>query len=339
MVKSTFHIGGGGGYGGSSGGGGYSGGGGGGFSSGGADKYGDSFGSMKAVDYSSVQNFVQIVKNFYQECETVRSRTENDVMTWRGANDVFVDGSANFKPILEFSEAGIPEYLMTTVAAQKYEKPTTIQSQAWPIALSGVDMTGIARTGSGKTLAFVLPAIIHIMAQPDLRRGDGPVALILAPTRELAKQCQEVAEMFGRPCGVETVAVYGGADKGQQIRQLEKGAHIVVACPGRLLDLIQSGKTNLHRTTYLCLDEADRMLDMGFEPQIRKILGQIRKDRQTLMFSATWPKEIQKLAGDFMTDPTLIFIGNQELTVNKNITQLVEVVQEFEKVGVKAVDF
>lgn len=103
---------------------------------------------------------------------------------------------------------------MATVAAQKYETPTIIQSQSWPIALSGVDMTGIARTGSGKTLAFVLPAIIHIMAQPDLRPGDGPVVVMLAPTRELAKQCQEVAETFGKPCGVRTVAVYGGADKG-----------------------------------------------------------------------------------------------------------------------------
>lgn len=103
-------------------------------------------------------------------------------------------------------------------------------------------MQGIARTGSGKTLAFVLPSIIHIMAQPDLRPGDGPVAVILAPTRELAKQVQEVAEQFGKPCGVNTVAVYGGADKRSQIGALERGAHIVVACPGRLLDLIQSGK-------------------------------------------------------------------------------------------------
>ena len=110
------------------------------------------------------------------------------------------------------------------------------------LALSGADMQGIARTGSGKTLAFVLPSIIHIMAQPDLRPGDGPVAVILAPTRELAKQVQEVAEQFGKPCGVNTVAVYGGADKRSQIGALERGAHIVVACPGRLLDLIQSGK-------------------------------------------------------------------------------------------------
>lgn len=113
-------------------------------------------------------------------------------------NQVFVQGSANFKPILKFEEAGIPDYLMKTVKAHKYEIPTQIQSQSWPIALSGVDMTGIARTGSGKTLAFVLPAIIHIMAQPDLRPGDGPVAVMLAPTRELAKQCQEVAETFGK---------------------------------------------------------------------------------------------------------------------------------------------
>ena len=235
------------------------GGGGGGYSSGGygggggygGDKWDNSFSGMKAVDYSSVQNFVQIVKNFYQECEAVRARTEQEVMAWRNENDVFVDGSANFKPILEFMEAGIPDYLMQTVNAQKFEKPTVIQSQAWPIALSGVDMTGIARTGSGKTLAFVLPAIIHIMAQPDLRPGDGPVALILAPTRELAKQCQEVAETFGTPCGVHTVAVYGGADKGSQIRQLEKGAHIVVACPGRLLDLIQRNCYNNFKKTTL----------------------------------------------------------------------------------------
>lgn len=291
----------------------------------------DSFSDMKSVNYSEVENFIQIVKNFYQECEAVRNRTEEEVMAWRSENEVFVQGTANFKPILEFMEAGIPDYLMATVSGQGYQKPTIIQSQSWPIALSGVDMTGIARTGSGKTLAFVLPAIIHIMAQPDLRAGDGPVACILAPTRELAKQCQEVAETFGTPCGVRTVAVYGGADKGQQIRALDNGAHIVVACPGRLLDLIQSRKTNLHRTTYLVLDEADRMLDMGFEPQIRKIVGQIRKDRQTVMFSATWPKEIQKLANDFMNDPTQIFIGNQELTINTNITQLVEVVQEYEK--------
>ena len=167
-------------------------------------------------------------------------------------------------------------------------------------------MIGIARTGSGKTLAFILPAIIHIMAQPDLRSGDGPVVLILSPTRELAKQVQEEALKFGSVCGVNAVAVYGGADKNRQVNELNKGAHIVVACPGRLLDLLNQNKINLHRTTYLVMDEADRMLDMGFEPQIRKVVGQIRKERQTLMFSATWPTSVQKLAADFMTDATQV---------------------------------
>lgn len=211
---------------------------------------------MKAVDYNSVANFIPIVKEFYQECEAVQNRSEAEVMEWRSQKEVYVQGPANFKPILQFIEAGIPDYLMQTISAANYLTPTTIQSQSWPIgkliinpdallmtflALSGADMQGIARTGSGKTLAFVLPAIIHIMAQPDLRPGDGPVAVILAPTRELAKQVQEVAEQFGRPCGVNTVAVYGGADKRSQIGALDKGAHIVVACPGRLLDLIHSG--------------------------------------------------------------------------------------------------
>jgi ATP-dependent RNA helicase DDX5/DBP2 len=190
--------------------------------------------------------------------------------------------------------------------AQKYDTPTVIQSQSWPIALSGLDMIGIARTGSGKTLSFILPAIIHIMAQPDLRPNDGPVALVLCPTRELAKQVKKEAQKFGADCGVNAVAIYGGTDKNRQIAELNKGAHIVVACPGRLLDLLNQGKINLHRTTYLVLDEADRMLDMGFEPQIRKVIGQIRAERQTLMFSATWPKSVQTLAADFATSATKV---------------------------------
>ena len=121
---------------------------------------------------------------------------------------------------MDSTEKGL---LLNRALGQQYEAPTTIQSQAWPIALSGADMVGIARTGSGKTLAFCLPAIIHIMAQPPLQHGDGPIALILSPTRELAKQVEEVARTFGKPCGVHSVAVYGGADKNSQISQLNKG--------------------------------------------------------------------------------------------------------------------
>lgn len=290
-----------------------------------------SFNNMKAVDWDKVTNLIQIVKNFYTEALSVSARTTEEVTDWRKKNSVRVVGTANMKPILTFEEACIPPYLMNIIRQQHYEAPTVIQSQSWPIALSGCDMVGIARTGSGKTLAFCLPAIVHIMAQPDLRSGDGPVALILSPTRELAKQVEEVARLYGKTCHINSVAVYGGADKNSQISLLNKGAHIVVACPGRLLDLINQKKLNLHRTTYVVMDEADRMLDMGFEPQIRKVVGQIRKDRQTLMFSATWPTSVQKLANDFMNDPTQIYIGNEGLAVNSNIKQIIDVITENEK--------
>jgi len=130
--------------------------------------------------------------------------------------------------------------------------------------------------------------MVHINAQPLISPGDGPIALFLAPTRELAVQIQTECQRFGTSSRLRTVAVYGGVPKGQQIRDLSRGAEIIVATPGRLIDMLESGKTNLRRVTYLVMDEADRMLDMGFEPQIRKILGQIRPDKQTLMFSATW---------------------------------------------------
>lgn len=138
--------------------------------------------------------------------------------------------------------------------------------------------------------------LISLLRQPLLVAGDGPVALMLAPTRELAVQIQQECTKFGANSRIRNTAVYGGAAKGPQIRDLQRGVEIVIATPGRLIDMLETGKTNLRRVTYLVLDEADRMLDMGFEPQIRKIIGQIRPDRQTLMFSATWPNDVKKLA-------------------------------------------
>ena len=159
------------------------------------------------------------------------------------------------------------------------------------MALSGRDMIGIAATGSGKTLSYCLPSIVHINAQPQLQYGDGPIVLVLAPTRELAVQIQTECSKFGKSSRIRNTCVYGGAPKGPQIRDLARGVEICIATPGRLIDMLEAGKTNLKRVTYLVLDEADRMLDMGFEPQIRKIVDQIRPDRQTLMWSATWPKK------------------------------------------------
>merc|ERR1712147_113411 len=195
-------------------------------------------------------------------------------------------------------------------------------------------MIGIASTGSGKTCAFLLPGMVHINAQPHLKRGDGPVMLVLAPTRELAVQIKEECDKFGGSSGIKNICVYGGAPKGDQARALRDGVEIVIATPGRLIDFLESNTTNLRRVTYPVLDEADRMLDMGFEPQIRKITSQIRPDRQTLLWSATWPREIQKLARDLCREePTHINIGSQDLKACKNIKQYTEVVQQHEKMS------
>ena len=180
-------------------------------------------------------------------------------------------------------------------------------------------------------MGYLLPGIIHINNQPYLERGDGPIVLVLAPTRELAQQIQEVAQEFGRTSRIKNTCVFGGAPKGPQLRDLEHGCEIVIATPGRLIDFLEMGKTNLRRCTYLVLDEADRMLDMGFEPQIRKIVEQIRPDRQVLMWSATWPKEVRNLAEDFLRDYVHINIGAHSLHANHNILQIVDVCEEHQK--------
>ncbi|XP_076309487.1 putative ATP-dependent RNA helicase DDX5 isoform X1 [Tachypleus tridentatus] len=270
-------------------------------------------------------------KNFYVEHMAVLRRTPEEVEMYRRVHDVTVRGRNVPIPVQDFMEGNFPPYVMSAVQNQNYKKPTPIQAQGWPIALSGRDMVGIAQTGSGKTLAYILPAIVHISNQPYLERGDGPIVLVLAPTRELAQQIQQVASDFGHLSRIRNTCVFGGAPKGPQLRDLERGAEICIATPGRLIDFLECGKTNLRRCTYLVLDEADRMLDMGFEPQIRKIVEQIRPDRQTLMWSATWPKEVRALAEDFLKDYVQVNIGALQLSANHNILQIVDVCQETEK--------
>ncbi|PSK33688.1 ATP-dependent RNA helicase DBP2 [Candidozyma pseudohaemuli] len=270
-------------------------------------------------------------KNFYTEHPEVAARSDADVQAFRKENDMTIEGPDIPKPITSFDEAGFPDYVLSEVKQQGFPKPTAIQCQGWPMALSGRDMVGIAATGSGKTLSYCLPAIVHINAQPLLKHGDGPVVLILAPTRELAVQIQQECSKFGASSRIRNTCIYGGAPKGQQIRDLARGVEICIATPGRLIDMLETKKTNLRRVTYLVLDEADRMLDMGFEPQIRKIVDQIRPDRQTLMWSATWPKEVKNLTRDYLIDPIQVTIGSLELAASHTITQLVEVITEFEK--------
>lgn len=270
-------------------------------------------------------------KSFYKEDPHVTNRSDQEVQAFRKEHQITVYGSHVPRPVETFDEAAFPQYVMSEVKAQGFTKPTAIQSQGWPMALSGRDMVGIAETGSGKTLTYCLPAIVHINAQPLLSPGDGPIVLVLAPTRELAVQIQTEMTKFGKSSRIRNTCVYGGVPRGPQIRELTRGVEVCIATPGRLIDMLESQRTNLRRVTYLVLDEADRMLDMGFEPQIRKIVSQIRPDRQTLMWSATWPKEVRQLAEDFLHDYIQAYIGSTDLSANHKITQIVEIVSEFEK--------
>ncbi|XP_059211647.1 probable ATP-dependent RNA helicase DDX17 [Centropristis striata] len=270
-------------------------------------------------------------KNFYTEHPEVQHMSQYEMEEFRRKKEITVRGTGCPKAVTAFHHAQFPQYVNEVLIQQNFKEPTAIQCQGFPAALSGRDLVGIAQTGSGKTLAYLLPAIVHINHQPYLERGDGPICLVVAPTRELAQQVQQVAYDYGKSSRIKSTCVYGGAPKGPQIRDLERGVEICIATPGRLIDFLESGKTNLRRCTYLVLDEADRMLDMGFEPQIRKIVEQIRPDRQTLMWSATWPKDVRQLAEDFLRDHIQINIGALELSANHNILQIVDVCMETEK--------
>ncbi|OIW17177.1 hypothetical protein TanjilG_18132 [Lupinus angustifolius] len=265
-----------------------------------SSKTNDDGGSPRKLNLDGLPHFE---KNFYSESPTVRAMTEDEVEEYRRRREITVEGRDVPKPVKTFHDVGFPEYVIQEIEKAGFTEPTPIQSQGWPMALKGRDLIGIAETGSGKTLAYLLPAIVHVNAQPILDHGDGPIVLVLAPTRELAVQIQQEATKFGESSRIKSTCIYGGVPKGPQVRDLQKGVEIVIATPGRLIDMLESNHTNLRRVTYLVLDEADRMLDMGFDPQIRKIASQIRPDRQTLYWSATWPKEVEQLSRKFLYNP------------------------------------
>lgn len=235
------------------------------FGGGGSRNGGDRFGggggkktvgensSLTQPDWGSIQ-LSAFKKDFYKPNPIVQQRSPLDIDAFRAEHSITIQGRAP-NPIINFDEINMPDYVMNEIRRQGYEKPTPIQAQGWPIALSGANMVGIAKTGSGKTLAYILPAIIHINNQQRLYRGDGPIALVLAPTRELAQQIQQVASEFGSESHVRNTCCFGGASRGPQARDLQRGCEIVIATPGRLIDFLESGQTNLKRCTYLVLDE------------------------------------------------------------------------------------
>jgi ATP-dependent RNA helicase DDX5/DBP2 len=278
------------------------------------------------IDWNT-ETLTPFKKDFYKEVEELASLGDEMVAALREELNVTVFGNNVPKPFEQWEQTGLPTSIVQHLKDLNIIEPTPIQRQGIPVALSGGDMVGVSRTGSGKTLAYAMPLMLHIAAQPIVKSGEGPIGLIMAPTRELAKQIDGELAKLCRAQGrdgvvVKHCAVYGGADRHRQISHLRQSPDILVATPGRLIDLVSSNETNLKRTTYLVLDEADRMLEMGFRDDLETIVSYIRPDKQTLMWSATWPMEVREIASSFMNEQfSRIQIGSQELHANSNIQQ------------------
>jgi ATP-dependent RNA helicase DDX3X len=249
------------------------------------------------------------------------------------------------EPVNTFTNPPLDDHLLSNIKLSGYATPTPVQKYSIPIVMGGRDLMACAQTGSGKTGGFLFPILSQAFQRgPSVAPAAGggnfrqrkafPTSLILAPTRELVSQIYDEARKFAYRSWVRPCVVYGGADIGTQLRSIERGCDLLVATPGRLVDLIERGRISLSNIKYLVLDEADRMLDMGFEPQIRRIVeGEDMpnvQNRQTLMFSATFPRDIQMLARDFLKDYVFLSVGRVGST-SENITQKVEYVEDQDK--------
>ncbi len=285
---------------------------------------------MPSVNHGMIK-YEDFRKNFYAESVELADITPEEVEDLRiKMENIKCRGQDIPKPIAKWSQAAFPAQILDVIREQKFEKPTPIQSQALPTIMSGRDMIGIAKTGSGKTLAFLLPMFRHIKDQRPVENLEGPVGLILAPTRELVIQIHRDCKPYLKALNLRAVAVYGGAPIKDQIGELKRGADIIVATGGRLIDLLAANQgrvTNLRRVTYVVMDEADRMFDLGFEPQIMKILNNIRPNRQLVLFSATFPLKLEALARKVLAKPVEISVGGRSV-VPPEITQVIEVREE-----------
>ncbi|GAB1609143.1 probable ATP-dependent RNA helicase DDX43 isoform X1 [Argonauta hians] len=294
---------------------------------------------QEEYDRKKFEGLPPVVKNFYKEHPDVANMSEMEVAEFRKVNNdiqiisLAVNNSDKLpNPVRTFYEAFYgDDDILNQIKKQGFKKPSPIQSQAWPVLLQGKDMIGIAQTGTGKTMAFLLPALIHICGQTIPReKREGPTVLVVCPTRELALQIEgEINKIDYKR--ISCVCLYGGGSRRRQIDVLKKGVDIVVATPGRLNDLVESKVVSVKYVSFLVLDEADRMLDLGFEAQIRLFLLDIRPDRQTVMTSATWPPDVQEMADRYMKDPVKINVGSLELTAVHSVEQRVEIIEEYDK--------
>ena len=287
---------------------------------------------LKPVDHANI-DYLPFRKNLYIVPRALARLTEAEVNERREDLSIKVRGKGCPAPVESWEQCGLSERVLQCLDRLNLTSPFAIQQQAIPAIMCGRDLIAVAKTGSGKTLAFLLPMFRHILVQPPLQEGDGPIGLIMAPARELAFQIFNEAKKFCKSLGLRVACVYGGAGVAEQIADLKRGAEIVVCTPGRMIDILcmQAGKmTTLRRVTMVVIDEADRCFDMGFAPQIDMILSNIRPDRQIVLFSATFPKQIEKLAKSVLRLPLEVVVGERS-TVNKDITQIVEVHEDADK--------
>ncbi len=215
-----------------------------------------------------------------------------------------------------FSSLGLNEPIRRVLSAENYTDPTPIQARAIPLLLAGKDLLGIAQTGTGKTAAFALPILQSLFENRAPAGRRAARALVLAPTRELAIQIADSFRVYGRHLGLRQAVVFGGVGQKPQVNALARGVDILVATPGRLLDLLGQGHLRLDRVTHLVLDEADRMLDMGFVRDVRRIVAELPKQRQSQFFSATMPSDVARLAGEILADPVRIEVTPSATTVD-----------------------
>lgn len=282
----------------------------------------------------SLINYSPFQRDLYREVPELARMSQADTTEVRRAlGNIRIRGKRCPKPIRSFGQCGLSSAILDVIGRAGFTAPTPIQAQAIPCIMSGRDVIGIAKTGSGKTLAFMLPVMRHVLLQERPVAGEGPIGLLIAPTRELAIQIYGEAKRFARAVGLRCVCAYGGSGVKDQIAELKRGADIVICTPGRMIDLLamNSGRiTNLRRVTIVVLDEADRMFDMGFEPQLTRLVENVRPDRQTVMFSATFPMQVERLARKVLSHPVEIVVGGRSVAAS-SIEQHIEVRSEESK--------
>ncbi|XP_068982828.1 probable ATP-dependent RNA helicase DDX23 [Bombus flavifrons] len=291
--------------------------------------------------------------------KALHEMTERDWRIFREDYNITIKGGRIPDPIRSWKESGFPKEILDIIDKVGYKDLTPIQRQAIPIGLQNRDIIGVAETGSGKTLAFLIPLLLWITSLPKIERleeaDQGPYSIILAPTRELAQQIEEETNKFGQPLGIRTVVVVGGLSREEQGFRLRMGCEIVIATPGRLIDVLENRYLVLNQCTYIVLDEADRMIDMGFEPDVQKILEYMpvtnlkpdnedaeneekllanyntkKKYRQTVMFTATMPPAVERLARTYLRRPAVVYIGSVGKPTERT-EQIVHIMGEADK--------